>query len=583
MSDSNTSPSLNPGSNTNPTDSTSTTPTDPDAGTPADPNVGPVGQQQTTGSATLLPSAAPSAPLANPNTIMSGDNPTSGTTVFENQSASSRNAIIIASAVSGAIGLILIAVVIWMIYRRRNRHKGSGGPNAGRPASDTSWVGPRLSPSDSFDDDKLEAGDRGSKADSMDSDTTLHDGGLAHKKSGSFDTSTQSPRPSMDKLRITTTLVSHDPFKVPRVPITKPGARPSFEQPASQGLLTPRIRKAPRLHVESSSNFNSGIVVEQGNPSPDVPLITPVDAWRSPIAGYNGNLFALTPSPARRDSMASLSRQSSRASSRNSPVLEGETAEATPRKKAMLSTIARKRRSRADSIDPFRKSAASTMMARRKSARTSRADALASRGASSSAGGVVRRKSSRSYGASRLEFVSAPTTPGDRRKSRTPRVASPVTPRRRSQATVNETRTFSKPLAPAAPRGLPTDPRTPSGATPRQSAHEPFTPRTSTPPVIHPETPRTPAGHARRSRAAVPRTPTSLEDAHWRHVPLPEPPATANPTTPRPLPAAPRTPQSAVPPPPKTPRTARAELRLSQLSRTLSDVSRESDYIAKAF
>ncbi|PIL25820.1 hypothetical protein GSI_11573 [Ganoderma sinense ZZ0214-1] len=645
MSNANTNLPLDSGSNTNPTDTTSTSPTDPNAGIAADPNVSAVGQQ----SATLQLSMAPATstqPLANPDSSL-GSGSSSGTHVggFVNQSASYRNAIIIASAVSGTIGLILVSFVIWMVYRRRNRRKNGGESTSGgatRPASDSSWVGPRLNPGDSFNDGKLEAGDRGSKADSVESDTTLHGSALTHKKSSSFGTSrTFSPRPSLDKLKITTVpLVSQGP----RMAIIPGSNRPSLEQLASQNLLTPlspRVRRGPALRVESSGNFNSGIVVEQANPSPDIPLVTPVDAWRSPITDVNGNLFTLMPPPARRDSMASLSRQSSRASSRNSPVVDNEaTEDTTPRKKAVFFANAKKRRhSRADSIDPFRKSAVS-MKVRRKSVRASRTDVLASRGASYSSGGVVRRKSSRSSRASRAEPGSVPSTPGGRRRSRAPSVMSS-----RSQATVNEPRIFSRPLAPSI-RGLPTDPRPPSSLSARrfESASEPFTfpstsistPRTAAPPVSRPSTPRTPrtpGGHARRPKASVPRTPTSLEDAHWRAVPLPEPPATATatgyPVTPRPLPipatpqsasaialgSRPRTPQSAivVPPPsrprtpqtaavlsrprtpqsssnptqtpPKTPRTARAELRLSQLSRTLSEVSRESGYsnMGKAF
>ena len=588
----------------------------------------------------------------------------------DRNSASYRNAIIIASAVSGAIGLILVSFVIWMVYRRRNKRKtgsGSSSGNAGRPASDSSWVGPRLNPGDSFNDGKLEAGDRGSKADSVESDTTLNGDAATHKKSSSFGTSTTfSPRPSMDKLKITTTpLVSTDPFQAPQMSVML-GPRPSIERLASQGLLTPlspRVRKGPALRVESSGNFNSGVFVEQANPSPDIPLVTPVDTWRSPITDLSGNPFTLMPPPARRDSMASLSRQSSRASSRNSPV---EGAEVTsPRKKAVFSVNAKKRRhSRADSIDPFRKSAVSSKV-RRKSVRTSRADVLASRGVSYSTGGVVRRKSNRSSRASRGEPGSVPSTPGGRRRSRAPSV---MLSRSQSQATFNETRIFSKPLTPSLRGlGLPSDPRPPSSLSARRfdSPPEPFTftniprtpgsaalqtisrpgtPRTAPLHTPQPQTPRTPGGHARRPKADVPRTPTSLEDAHWRAVPLPEPPMTAQLATPRPLPVPrapqsasvvptrPRTPQSAIvaqprprtpqsagasvvlsrprtpqsasagvalsrprtpqvpsaisqPQLPKTPRTARAELRLSQLSRTLSEVSRESNYsnMGKAF
>ncbi|KAM5533503.1 hypothetical protein V8D89_012840 [Ganoderma adspersum] len=676
MSDSNTNPLLDSGSNTNPTDSTSTTPSDPNAGIPADPNVGSVGQQTATLQLSAAPPASSTHTLANPDSSLGSDSSNSTHVAgFTNQSASYRNTIIIASAVSGAIGLILVSFVIWIVYRRRNKRKTSGGSssgNAGRPTSDSSWVGPRLNPGDSFNDGKLEAGDRGSKADSVESDTTLNGDAATHKKSSSFGTSTTySPRPSMDKLRITTTpLVSRDPFQAPQMSVM-PGPHPSVEQLASQGLLTPlspRVRRGPALRVESSGNFNSSITVEQANPSPDIPLVTPVDTWRSPITDLSGNPFTLMPPPARRDSMASLSRQSSRASSRNSPVEGNEVT--SPRKKAVFSTNAKKRRhSRADSIDPFRKSAASTKV-RRKSIRSSRTDVLASRGASYNTGGVVRRRSNRSSRASRVEPGSVPSTPGGRRRSRAPSVMSS---RSQSQSTVNETRIFSRPLAPSV-RGLPSDPRPPSSLSARrfESPPEAFTftsiprtpgsaalpisrpgaPRTAPIHTPDPRTPRTPGGHARRPKADLPRTPTSLEDAHWRAVPLPETPMTAQLATPRPLPvpatpapktplsanvsvalSRPRTPQSAmlahprprtpqsasagvavshprtpqgaahsrprtpqVPSampqpqsqPPKTlrtPGTLRAELRLSQLSRTLSEVSRESDYsnMGKAF
>ena len=534
-----------------------------------------------------------------------------------------RKAIIIASAVSGAVGLILVAVVIFIIYRRRNKRRGGSGggvafvdatPKPPRPASDATWIGTRIAPVDSFNEGKLESGDRTSKADSVDSDTTLADVAAARAKSGAFSTPTHTPRPSMDKLKIVDVpLVPTDPFEAPRMSIVSVPRR-SLEQQVPQGLPVPRPRKAVSgLRVSSADSFVGDVIIEQGNgqPSPDLPLVTPIEppaSWRAQVHDYAMDDFAFLPPPARRDSMASLSRQSSRASSRNSRNLEEIV---SPRKKAVFSVIAKKRRSRGDSIDPFRKSAAS-MAARRKSARASRAEGAI---------GVVRRKSGR---ASRAESAATPTTPGGRGRSRAPSVGTPMTPsgrsrsrapsagppptpRRRSQATVNEGQIFSTPIAPPPVLpGLPKTPRTPTAArqsrvvgqreqfgprTPRTSGVPPVpqTPRTAplnreprTPMTAQPRTPstayepRTAEPLPRVPRASLPRTPTSLDDAHWEPVPLPEPPvprrsASAAATTPRPLPAPPVRPRT-----PKTPKSARAELSLSQVSRALSEVSGES-------
>ncbi|TBU31010.1 hypothetical protein BD311DRAFT_163414 [Dichomitus squalens] len=652
------------------TDSTSTDPTDPNAGTTTDPNsgtttdpnagnasdpntgeptadpnggvdqnggdlgnvggtdpsAGSVGQTQTTGSAPFLPSAIPTAsgqPSANPNAISGSDHRhnDANSAGFDSQSNNYRKAIIIASGVSGAVGVILVVIVILVVYRRRNRRRDGGGggatfvnavPKPPRPASDATWIGQRIAPAVSFNEDKLESGDRASKADSVDSDTTLADMAVSRAKYGTYSTPTHTPRPSVDKLKIADEpLVPKDPFEAPRMSIVSVSRR-SLEQQAPQGLPIPRPRKAaPGLRVTSIGSFVNDVVVEQGNgqPSPDLPLITPIEppaGWRAQLDDYAVDDFAFVPPPARRDSMASLSRQSSRASSRNSRNLD-ETV--SPRKKAVFSVISKKRRSRADSIDPFRKSAAS-MVTRRKSARTSRAEG---------AMGFVRRKSGRS---SRAESVATPTTPGGRGRSRassigrpttpagrsrTPSAGPPPTPRRRSQATVNQAQIFSTPIAPPPVLpGLPKTPRTPTTA--RQSrivgtpvAFGPRTPRTSSVPPV-PQTPRTaPLDREARTpmtaqlrtpsvayesradgvrpripRAALPRTPISLEDAHWEPVPLPEPPlptrsTSASATTPRPLPATPVRPRT-----PKTPRSARAELSLSQVSRALSEVSGES-------
>ncbi|CDO77475.1 hypothetical protein BN946_scf184902.g9 [Trametes cinnabarina] len=272
--------------------------------------------------------------------------------------------------------------------------------------------------------------------------------------------------------------------------------------------------------------------------------------------------------------MVSLSRRSSRASSRNSQVIEA----VNEKPKAGFNTVlTKKRRSRADSIDPFRKSAAS-ITARRKS----RAASIASTrynayGIPAAAG--VRRKS-------RAESIAPPMTPDGRRKSRAGSIAPSVASRRRSQAastiaSPRQSAIFSAPVhfMPPAPIGLPRTPRTPTAA--RQSrVPEPRTPRTAAPrePVAHDprtpisdrkprtpttaRTPYTPESHPRNSSARVLHTPTSLDDAvHWTAVPLPAIPA----ATPRPLPSVPTTPS-------RTP----AELRVSTLSRALSEVSSES-------
>ena len=563
---------------------------------------------------------------------------------------------------SGAVGLILVVVVIFLVYRRRNRRNRNNTqfvdatvprPLA-RTGSDATWIGTRIEngPKDSFNEGKLEAGSRTSDAGSIDSDATLADFGAARAKSGAFSTPTHTPRPSVEKLKIASMpMVPEDPFEAPRLSLAD-RPRPSLEQmidPVPLAVAAPRPRRsgAPSIRINSKGSYASEVVVEQGfdnsirSPGfPVVPLVTPIEPpanWRAALDDE------FIPPPPRRDSMASLSRQSSRASSRNSRELDAEVI--SPSKKAVFSTIAKKRRSRADSIDPSRKSAA-TMMARRKS----RAESIASRksraestgmGAPKSPGG---RRKSRAASIRRAQAQAAnpnpifdptqnmgysapapqvqvprtpiglpqtPRTPTAARRSRvvngleTPRTSRgplPLPPTPRSSGIQQQPRTpgierprtpgmerprtpgMERPRTPAMPAME--RPRTPGVERPRTPAIErprtPGTDRPRTPGAERPRTPgaerprtpgsqqprtpvtaresRTSGGRTRQPRAAVPRTPTSLDDAHWDSIPLP--PAPPAPVA-RPLPSAPLP-------------GGRAELRLSQLSRALSEVSRDS-------
>ncbi|KAI0633051.1 hypothetical protein C8Q77DRAFT_1158481 [Trametes polyzona] len=532
-----------------------------------------------------------SAPNALPDTGNSGN---SSSLSLGSDSDKHTRTIIIASSVSGGVAIILALLVMIFVYRRRSNKRRNtvfvdAVPPPGRRGSDATWIGPKAGPS--FDDDKLEAGNRNSDATMESETTTLADFMAARAKSGAFSTPSHTPRPSLDKIKTQVEpMVPTDPFERPRLSIVgKP--RSSFDQaavPSQQPMPLSRSRKsgAPTIRINSNSTFHSSVEIEQGDTlgpqspgSPMVPLVTPV----SPPPGWRPGAVEYIRAPTRRDSMVSLSRQSSRASSRNSQIIE--TAEPAKRtsKMAFSAVLAKKRRSRADSIDPFRKSSATMMSAA--SRRKSRAESIVSTryNAYYAGAGGPRRKS-------RAESISQPTTPGGRRKART---ASnpPLTPRQRSQATttpyagsptqsiftappefVGLPRTPRTPIAVAAQRSrvpeqqsrtpaprnpptpsVPREPGTPGPREPRTLASA-RTPRTATMGPREPHTPRTPGGHPRTPAARVPRTPRSLDDAvAWSEVPLP------------PVPAEPRQPKS-----------ARAELRLSGLSRTLSEVSRES-------
>ncbi|KAI0659550.1 hypothetical protein C8Q70DRAFT_116985 [Cubamyces menziesii] len=616
------------------TDSTSTSgfgQNGADSGIPDSVNQDPAGAQE----ASLFPSSSITAgtglqPTARPNSI--ADTNGSAPHSLGSKSDKSTKTIIIASSVSGGVALILVLLVIFVVYRRRNtRRRGANFVNAipelERRGSDATWIGPAAGKS--FDDDSLEAGNRNSDA-SFESETTLADVTAARAKSGAFSTPSHTPRPSIDKIKTDIQpMVPEDPFEKPRLSLAD-GQRTSLDQAAPQPVTLPRQRRsaAPNMRINSGSRFNDMVEIEQGDivgpQSPEfvLPLVTPI----GPPPGWRGSRgIDYIRAPTRRDSMISLSRQSSRASSRNSQIFEQDDA---PGKRSSIkavfnSALAKKRRSRADSIDPFRKSSATMMSARRKSRAESVASARYHANGAPAAGPGARRKS-------RAESIAPPTTPGGRRKSRAASLAPSVAPRRRSQAASSaasprQSTVFSAPVEymPPAAIGLPRTPRTPTAAMARQSripdaqvprtptartprtvapreprtpsTREPRTPSTREPrtPVAReprtpmtareasysvrepqprtpasardPRTPRTPGGHPRVPSARVPRTPTSLEDAvHWSDVPLPSIPP------PPPAPEQPRVPAT-------TP--TKAELRLSQLSRALSEVSsRDSHY-----
>ncbi|EIW56431.1 uncharacterized protein TRAVEDRAFT_29995 [Trametes versicolor FP-101664 SS1] len=589
------------GTNTDPTSGATGDPTDTSAQDGSDAGNAD-GTLPPNGVSTPLPGIPPQTALPIPTPVTLGSSPSStpnalpdnGSNGSDNQphslggkSDDNTKTIIIASSVSGGVALILILLVIIFVYRRRNNKRRNAEfvdavaqPQLKRGDSNATWIGPKTD-SSSFDESKLEAGNRHSDA-SMESEaTTLADFAAARAKSGAFSTPSHTPRPSLDKIKTQVEpMVPSDPFERPRLSIVeKPST--SLDQSAPHPVPAPRKRKsgAPTIRINSNSTFNGSVEIEQGyamgpqSPgSPMLPLVTPIE----PPAGWRPMSYMRAPS--RRDSMVSLSRQSSRASSRNSQVFE-PTDTQSPKSgiKGTFSALAKKRRSRADSIDPFRKSAATMMAAAR---RKSRAESIASSRHNGGAPGARRK--------SRAESIAPPTTPGGRRKSRAGSIAPPMTPRRRSQAAQRvESAVFAS--SPVEFIGLPKTPRTPTAAARRSRGAEPRTPVARTPhtpsaprelptPVPReprtpatartprtpatsrgePRTPRTPGGHPRRPSASVPRTPTSLDDAvAWSTVPLP------------PIPAEPR-------PLPQVPMSARAELRLSGLSRTLSEVSRES-------
>ncbi|KAI9058728.1 hypothetical protein FKP32DRAFT_1218492 [Trametes sanguinea] len=523
------------------------------------------------------PLSAPQQPSALPNS--------SPPLSLGGKSDSNTKTIIIASSVSGGVALLLALAVILFVYRRRFlRRRDATFVNAmpstsNRRGSDATWIGPPAGKS--YDDDKLEAGNRNSHGSLQSETTTLADFVAARAKSGAFSTPSHTPKPSLDKINTQLDpLVPADPFEKPNLAVVdKP--RSSLDQVPTQPVTVPRQRgPAPGMRINSGNGYDYMVQIEQGDivgpqspGSPYVPLVTPLE----PPPGWRGSRVEFIRAPTRRDSMVSLSRQSSRASSRNSQIIEA--AEDKPRT-GFNSILAKKRRSRADSIDPFRKSAA-TIAARRKSRAASIASTRYNAYGAPAAPGARRK--------SRAESIAPPMTPNGRRKSRAGSIAPSVAPRRRSQAASSiasprQSSIFSAPVdfMPPAPIGLPRTPRTPTAA--RQSRvpepRTPRTPRTSAPreprtpvareprtPVAEREprtpatarTPYTPGGHPRTPSARVPRTPTSLDDAvHWSAVPLPAVPA----STSRPLPSV-----------PITPTRAPAELRLSQLSRALSEVS----------
>ncbi|KAI0331377.1 hypothetical protein GY45DRAFT_634254 [Cubamyces sp. BRFM 1775] len=581
-------------------------------------------------------------PTASPNSIAdtNGSHSSNVPLSLGSKSNSSTKTIIIASSVSGGVALILALVVIFFVYRRRNTRRRDAKfvnaiPELERRGSDATWIGPAAGKS--FEDDNLEAGNRNSDA-SFESEATLADVAAARAKSGAFSTPSHTPRPSIDKIKTDLQpMVPEDPFEKPRLSLAD-GQRPPLDQAAPQPVAFPRQRKsgAPNMRINSDSRFNSMVELEQGDivgpQSPEfvLPLVTPI----GPPPGWRGSRVDYIRAPTRRDSIISLSRQSSRASSRNSQIIDPDDA---PGKRSSVkaifnSALAKKRRSRADSIDPFRKSSATMMSARRKSRAESVVSSRYHAYGAPAAGPGARRKS-------RAESIAPPTTPGGRRKSRAASIAPSVAPRRRSQAASSASSprqsVFTTPVEymPPAAIGLPRTPRTPTAAMARQSripdapvprtptartprtagpreprtpsTREPRTPSTREPrtpvaresrtPVAReprtpmtaretsysareplprtpasardPRTPRTPGGHPRVPSARVPRTPTSLEDAvHWSDIPLPAVPPPPS-EQPRPLPSVPAT----------TP--TKAELRLSQLSRALSEVSsRDSHY-----
>ncbi|KAI0830319.1 hypothetical protein BC628DRAFT_998245 [Trametes gibbosa] len=469
----------NTGASTPPDPTTGT----PDGGVPPDgPNQGsPLGSAPGNGlnnpvppanTTPLLPSSITVGsglqPSPSPNVNALPDNGTPGGNVPQSLGGKSDDhtkTIIIASSVSGGVAVILALLVLLFVYRRRRRTNKrrltafvDAMPNSNHRDSDATWIGPKARLS--FDESKLEAGNRNSDS-SMGSDaTTLADFAGARAKSGGFSTPSHTPKPSLDKINThMEPMVSEDPFEKPRLSIADQ-ARASLDKVA-QPVPAPRRRKsgAPTIRINSNSTFSSveiqkGDVMGLQSPgSPMLPLFTPI----SPPPSWHGNQSEYMRAPTRRDSMVSLSRQSSKASSRNSFILDEPDATQRAKRTSKFAAIAKKRRSRADSIDPFRKSNTTMVSAAR---RKSRAGSVAS----------SRRHISGSQRKSRAESVAPPTTPGGRRKSRAGSIAPPMTPRRKSQASHFVTSPTSAIFAsPVEFVGLPRTPRTPTAIAARRS------------------------------------------------------------------------------------------------------------------
>lgn len=271
---------------------------------------------------------------------------------FNKISDDNTKTIIIASSVSGGVALILALLVIIWVYRRRNNKRRNTAfepaiPPPIRRGSDATWIGPKVA--SSFEESKLEAGNRNSEASLESETTTLADFVTARGKSGAFSTPSHTPRPSLDKIKTQLDpMVPSDPFERPRLSIVeKP--RSSLDRVATPPAPAARRRKsgAPTIRINSNSSFNSSVEIEQGDAmgpqspgSPMLPLVTPVE----PPAGWRGQMEYI-PAPTRRDSMVSLSRQSSRASSRNSQVFDAPAQGTKTGQKGLFSSaLAKKRR-----------------------------------------------------------------------------------------------------------------------------------------------------------------------------------------------------------------------------------------------
>ncbi|KAI0772335.1 hypothetical protein BD413DRAFT_474123 [Trametes elegans] len=574
-----------------------------------DPNVADAGAQGGTNQGTVVAtSALPPQPVAsqpllqphvsplalgssqqsasNPDSTASASNTDNASVALGSRSNGRTKAIIIASSLSGAVALVLAMVVIFLVYRRSAKRRRPAASEEARRGSDATWIGPPIPALNnkkldapilaSFDDDKLETGSRNSDAtvvsEAYTACTLVSPPAGSPAQSAPFHT----PSSSID------TIVSPSSGTAPAD--TKPTS--TSDKPGSQlekGVLPPgatqRRRKscAPSIRINSNSTFNSTVEIEGGETvgpqspaSPAIPLVTPIEppqGWRQ---------VEYLPTPTRHNSGVPLSRQSSKASSRHSPIVEQSYA-GQGAKTGTVATWAKKRRSRADSIDPFRKSSATVKTSRRKSRAESvtsmrvtkrklRADSIApsvaSHRRSRSAGSIASAKSA--VFSAPLDFmpgatVGLPATPRSSAAPRRPRVSIPIPDPR-------------EPLSPRTPTAH--TPQTAGGRAP--ASRPPRTPMTApafrtsptAPPLRTPVSARAPGGHPRLPSVRVPRTPTSVDDAvHWRAAPLPPLPATATATmhAPRPLPSVPGkgSGQGLGP----------AELNLAQLSRALAEVS----------
>ncbi|OBZ74423.1 hypothetical protein A0H81_05533 [Grifola frondosa] len=335
-------------------------------------------QTSSAGSGTLTSSTAISAAEHSPT--INGMSTTGGGTEHTIHASSKNRAEIIAGAVvGGVIGLTLIFLALFFIYRRRKnlmKRFGFGGASMKRPESSASWIGNRIGSPHAdagFADDQFNETTTGD-AESMiyaPSEATLTDGAMFNGRRGSAlpsrprritDTNNHygGPCPSLDKPRPSLNQVQTS-FDRPPLGVTPP---------AANSAAVPAIRITTNNVVGTPDFITDGY--ETVSPSSFfIPLVTPVvdnDAhaeWR--MIGSSQFLHG----PAKRESSAFLSRQSSKASSHNSRALSTRRGSRADNIDPLRNYVSR-RTSRADRVDAWRSNTPSSLSTRLESSLSSR-------------------------------------------------------------------------------------------------------------------------------------------------------------------------------------------------------------------